>query len=79
MLFPCRQTEDGIKLFLGGLSWSLSEGEIRHSVVAYSADTVVCSDERSLAGVTGADQVRAYFESRYGPVKEVVSPPYFEL
>ena len=22
----CRQTDDGIKLFLGGLSWSLSEG-----------------------------------------------------
>ncbi len=24
--FHCRQTDDGIKLFLGGLSWSLSEG-----------------------------------------------------
>ena len=25
--FHCRQTDDGIKLFLGGLSWSLSEGD----------------------------------------------------
>ncbi|CAK0784243.1 hypothetical protein CVIRNUC_007447 [Coccomyxa viridis] len=37
------QTDDGIKLFLGGLSWSLSE-----------------------------DQVREYFETKYGRVKEVV-------
>ena len=26
-IFHCRQTDDGIKLFLGGLSWSLSEGD----------------------------------------------------
>ncbi len=28
VLSQCRQTDDGIKLFLGGLSWSLSEGDV---------------------------------------------------
>ncbi len=35
--------------------------------------TPVCVHQLAVTGTARADQVREYFESKYGPVKEVVS------
>ncbi len=68
-----RPSDGAVKLFLGGLSWSLTEGRnlMYHSV--FKAERSSHKQTVDALSTARAEQIKEYFESKFGPVKDVVS------